>query len=408
MMNILHFYRFSVFERMGGTIRYIDNLCREMARQGHRVDWLCTTQKKMNSPLWTERAPGYKICQIPVHSSWLQKERDYFLKIPEMIDALDQETGYDAFIIHDPLFPWLYDRSKFRKKIDLTNCFHMSSYIENGYNASYLRQDLPAWKKGPDWVISNLRGIIERYIEHANFHHSDRIIALSEYTRQMLTDLHGVGLLSKTRVIPSGVDIRRFSPATDKNAVREQLNLPHETPILFTVRNLIPRMGLENLICAASRVKNEFPGQDFRLVIGGRGTLREKLQKMITEMGLENQIYLLGSVSEEELPLYYQACDFFVLPTEALEGFGLVTLEALATNTPVIGTPIGATPELIKQFDPDLVTHSIQPDDIARMIINCLQQREGLLNRWDSRSLIEKKYDWEVVTAQVIDTLCRA
>jgi len=407
-MNILHFYRFSILERMGGTIRYIDNLCREMARQGHRVDWLCTTQKMVKSPLWTELAPGYNICQIPVHSSWLQKERDYFRKIPEMIDALDQETGYDAFIIHDPLFPWLYDRSKFCKKIELTSYFYISSYIENAYNARYFRKDLPGWKKGPDWGKSNLRSIIERYIEHANLLHSDRIIVLAEYTRQMLTDLHGADLHSKTHMIPSGVDIHRFSPATDKNAIREQLNLPHEIPILFTVRNLIPRMGLENLICATSRVKDEFPGQDFRLYIGGRGTLREKLQKMITELGLEHQIYLIGSVSEEELPLYYQACDFFVLPTEALEGFGLVTLEALATNTPVIGTPVGATPELIKQFDPDLVTQSIQPEDIARTIINCLQQRDQLLNRWDSRSLIEKKYGWEVVTAQVIDALCRA
>ncbi len=378
MMNILHFYRFSILERMGGTIRYIDNLCREMACQGHRVDWLCTTQEKAKSPRWTERAPGYNICQIPVHSSWLQKEQDYFRKIPKIIDTLDQETGYDAFIIHDPLFPWLYDRRKFSKKIELTSYFYISSYIENAYNARYYRKDLPGWKKGPDWVRSNLRRTIERYLEHANLRHTDRIIVLAEYTQQMLTDLHGSDLLSKTHVIPSGVDIHRFSPAADKNAVREQLKLPCEIPILFTVRNLIPRMGLENLIFATSRVKDEFPGQDFRLVIGGRGSLREKLQKMITELGLEHQVYLIGSVSEEELPLYYQACDFFVLPTEALEGFGLVTLEALATNTPVIGTPIGATPELIKQFDPNLVTQSIQPEEIARTIINCLQQARSI------------------------------
>jgi glycosyltransferase involved in cell wall biosynthesis len=211
---------------------------------------------------------------------------------------------------------------------------------------------------------------------------------------------------TKVSIIPSGVDIHRFSPVSDKNPIRDRLGIPREIPILFTVRNLMPRMGLENLIQAMAQVRDAFLGQDIRLYIGGKGPLRELLMSRIMELGLNHQVYLLGSITEEELPSYYQACDYFILPTEELEGFGLVTLEALATNTPVIGTPVGATPEILKQFNPNLLTHGILPDDIASTIIQCIQKRDQLLNHWDSRSLVEKKYSWETVTAQVIDALC--
>lgn len=392
---------------MGGTYRYIDNLCREMALQGHRVDWLCTTKAASNSFSETEQAPNYRIFQIHIHPTGFRKELDYFRLIPKMIYELDQKIGYDAFIIHDPLFPWLFDHGRFRNRIKLTSYFYISSSIESMFNARYLRQEMPGWKKGLDWVKSNVRGITENYMERANLRHSDRIIVLAEYTRKMLTDIHGMGMHAKVSVIPSGVDIHRFSPVSDKNAIRDRLGLPREISILLTIRNLMPRMGLENLIQAMARVRDEFPGQDIRLYIGGRGPLREVLMSRIMELGLDHQVYLIGPITEEELPLYYQACDYFILPTEALEGFGLVTLEALATNTPVIGTPVGATPEILKQFNPNLVTHGILPDDIASTIISCIQERDQLLNHWDSRSLVEKRYAWEVVTARVIDALCQ-
>jgi glycosyltransferase involved in cell wall biosynthesis len=81
----------------------------------------------------------------------------------------------------------------------------------------------------------------------------------------------------------------------------------------------------------------------------------------------------LGFLPDNELPLYYQASDTFVLPTRELEGFGLVVAEALACGTPVLGTPVGAIPEILRELQPDLLFEGIEAEDIARGIMNHLE-----------------------------------
>src|SRR5206468_2298455 len=68
----------------------------------------------------------------------------------------------------------------------------------------------------------------------------------------------------------------------------------------------------------------------------------------------------------------YASADLFVLPTQALEGFGLVTLEALACGTPVVGTPVGATPGLLTPLDGALVTDGPRADELAAAIVRAL------------------------------------
>ena len=91
------------------------------------------------------------------------------------------------------------------------------------------------------------------------------------------------------------------------------------------------------------------------MLIGGAGSHRAALERQVGELGLDKHVTFLGFVPDADLPRYYQAADVFVLPTRELEGFGLVTAEALACGTPVLGTPVGATPELLETLDPGLV-----------------------------------------------------
>jgi glycosyltransferase involved in cell wall biosynthesis len=96
--------------------------------------------------------------------------------------------------------------------------------------------------------------------------------------------------------------------------------------------------------------------------------LAPALRKFTRELGLAERVHFIGLVSESELVDWYRAADLFVLPTVAYEGFGLVTGEALACGTAVVGTPVGATPELLTPLDSRLVARTSDQEDLADTI----------------------------------------
>ena len=105
----------------------------------------------------------------------------------------------------------------------------------------------------------------------------------------------------------------------------------------------------------------------------------------------------VGPVAEDELLDWYRAADIFVLPTVAYEGFGMVTVEALASGTPVVGTPAGATPELLARLDQRLVAQGSDPDSLAAAIREVLTFADADL-RARCRDYALARFDWDRVT----------
>jgi glycosyltransferase involved in cell wall biosynthesis len=151
-------------------------------------------------------------------------------------------------------------------------------------------------------------------------------------------------------------------------------------------------MGLDLLIAAAGIVRHRRP--DLLLLIGGTGPWRRKLGAQIAEMGLEKNVHLLGFVPDSELPLYYQAADLFVLPTLASEGFGLITLEALACDLPVLGTRVGHTEELLSGFDPEMLFDDTTPEAFAARIEEWLA-RLTLGPSASYREQVVEQFNWD-------------
>lgn len=200
---------------------------------------------------------------------------------------------------------------------------------------------------------SRLIAYFMRRIEKGILFKSSKVIVLSRYMRDNVLSLHGYPS-DKIKIIPGGVSLDHFRlPVKNKIDVKQRVNFPIDKAIFLTVRNLVPRMGLENLIEAFSQ--SEILREKGILFIGGTGFLLNGLKEMVERFNLRNSISFLGHIPDEDLPERYQAADFFVLPTEKLEGFGLVILEAMACGIPVIGTPVGAIPELIELFDKKLL-----------------------------------------------------
>ena len=230
---------------------------------------------------------------------------------------------------------------------------------------------------------------------------------LSDFSAQQVRSLYG---LPPSRIvkIPGGADTARFRPAADRAAARAALGLRPHVPLLFTVRNLEARMGLDRLLEAMARLRYFHP--QAHLVIAGTGSRADELKRQAATLGIENAVDFVGFVDDTRLAAYYQAADAFVLPTRELEGFGLVTVEALACGTPVLGTPIGATPEILGPLDRSLLFRDASVAAIADGIDRFLRgpgadPELGARLRAACRRYAETQYGWDGSVAALEQTL---
>jgi glycosyltransferase involved in cell wall biosynthesis len=242
-----------------------------------------------------------------------------------------------------------------------------------------------------------------RWIERTVIRRCHHVIVLSEFMKQQVMATHGI-VSKDITVVPGAADPATFYPAHDRNEIRRELKLPESRTLLFTVRNLVPRMGLENLLEAMTMLGEE--QRHLLLLIGGEGQLRPRLEELICSRGLQDSVQLLGFVPEDQLAKYYQASDLVVLPTLRLEGFGLVTVEALACGTPVVGTPVGAIPEVLSTVDPLLVTEGTDGLSLAktlRLLLKRFRDQPGERERFSKkgREVVERRYNWVAHTADL-------
>jgi glycosyltransferase involved in cell wall biosynthesis len=239
----------------------------------------------------------------------------------------------------------------------------------------------------------------KRTLERIVYSRGARFIVLSKAFGLILEREYGVPQ-SAIRVVPGGVDVRRFAGVGSREQARRRLGWPADRPTVVTVRRLVRAKGLENLIEATKTIRARIP--DVLVVIAGTGPLESELKRRVAEGGLEHNVRFEGFVADEALPSVYRAADLFVVPTITLEGFGLVVIEALACGTPVVVTPVGGLPEVVAELDPRLVLGSTEPAELARGIAAALDGTLVLPSE-DACRAYARRFDWPTIAARVND-----
>jgi glycosyltransferase involved in cell wall biosynthesis len=227
------------------------------------------------------------------------------------------------------------------------------------------------------------------YLEGTIYRRADRVIVLSYAFADLVTTRYGVDP-GRVRLVPGSVDTERFALTTPRADSRAELGLPADRPILLTVRRLVHRMGLATLIDAMTQVAAAIP--DVLLCIAGQGPLRESLEAQVERLGLSRNIHFLGFVTEDALPHLFYSADINVVPTIALEGFGLVAAEAMATGTPSMVTPVGGLPEIVGGLSHNLIFSGTKTTDIAEGLIDALAGFTELPARSQCRDYIRNNF----------------
>ncbi|WP_321909343.1 glycosyltransferase family 4 protein [Paraburkholderia sp. J11-2] len=246
---------------------------------------------------------------------------------------------------------------------------------------------------------------IKHSLEQSVYERSSRLIVLSKAFGDILTRRYGISP-ERVRIVPGCVDTAHFDPACSSGEARLRLQLPQGRPIILAVRRLVRRMGLEDLIDAIKMVKQRHP--DVLLLIAGRGRLESELQQRIDEAGLVDNVKLLGFVPDAHLPSLYRAATLSVVPTVALEGFGLITVESLSAGTPVLVTPVGGLPEAVAGLSQDLVLPATGANAIADGIDGALAGRIKLPDEAACKAYAREHFDNAVIAKRVAGVYAEA
>lgn len=345
-------------QTVGGAGRFARELAQALVAGGDEVQFL--TRQTSHSPR-KDPIPTHYYPPPGLHSP------GHFRRLFRHVDKL---FAADIIHFHQPLPAFLSLPSHLGRP--LVYSFHSSWPAEFLLKASPL--PLP---------VRRLAEPVLAAIERKMARKATKITTESLFVQNEVRRLYG----RESMVIPGGVRSDLLQPP---EAAATSPSRPKEGFEIITLRNLVPRMGLTNLVRAMSLLPDHV-----RLKIGGQGPLRGQLSDLIRTLHLEHRVQLCGHVPDAALPSFYGQADLFVLPTAAWEGFGLVILEALSCGTPVLGTAIGAIPEVLSQFDPSWIIPEPTPEAMASTMTAFMTKDPP-----DRRALhehVHAHYRWEII-----------
>jgi len=359
----VRFYPFT-----GGVENYVYYLSRELVNSGNQVKVVCANEPDIESK---QRVEGIEVERLPYMGKIANTN------ITTGLPGALSDGDYDIIHTHIPT-PWSADWSAFysnSKKKPLVVTYHndiigqgLASLVARIYNSVGLNYVLKTAAK----IIITQPG----YLQSSSH--------LAKYQ-------------DKIEVIPNGVDVEKFQP------IQASDNEDKSTIFFLSVLDEFHKYkGLDYLLEALKIVKNNVP--DVKLIVGGKGVLLDHHQEMAASLGLKDNVEFAGFIPDEEIADYYSQASVFVLPSisSLQEGFGIVALEALACQTPVVTTDIVGVAQDLKQIKGGIVipprdTHKLA--DAITQILSDAQMQKEMGQR--GRKLVQEKYTWKVVASSM-------
>lgn len=210
----------------------------------------------------------------------------------------------------------------------------------------------------------------------------------------------------QTKVIPMGVDSSIFTPNRRSKRIREEYAT--DGPFLLYVGRLTEKKGVCYLIAAMELVIQKIPNT--KLLIIGNGELEQELKQQVKQLKLDDQILLIGSISNKDLPEYYASADIFIGPSVQVqggdrEGFGLTLVEAAMSGCPVIASDSGGITDIVQDSRTGFLVPPGDVNLLAERIIHVIRHTgcQALLElRSRGRQNCVELYDWSVISNRYI------
>lgn len=311
--------------------------------------------------------------------TWVERmNSDMLAAGVELGDRID----FDLVHGHDWLVAGACDHLARRFKCPLVTTIHATEY---GRHQGWV-------DKHPQ---SHIHGV-EKWMANR----SDRVIACSSFMRDQIADIFSVEE-SRITVIPNGIDPEDL-PAGDPAELadlRSQFAAPGENLVLLIGR-LVYEKGFQLALEAMPRVIEEVPNT--RFLVAGSGTHEAELHKQAKDLGLMEHGTFLGWIGDDVLHSLYRIADLTVVPS-IYEPFGLVALEAMASECPCIAADTGGLREVVPLEGAGLRFRASDPEHLAEAAIQVLSD-ERLSQKMIAEGLAHiRLFDWEDVAGRTLD-----
>ncbi|RAP45906.1 MAG: glycosyl transferase [Methanosphaera sp. rholeuAM6] len=198
----------------------------------------------------------------------------------------------------------------------------------------------------------------------------------------------------KITTIPNGVDTGIFKPSNHRNS--------NQIFFLSVLDRFHKYKGLDYLLDALVNVKEVIP--DVKLVVGGKGELLDFYKSKSAELGIEDNVEFKGFLTDEEVIKCYHESELFILPSisSLQEGFGIVVLEALSCETPVISTTIVGVSDDVTKTDSGIIIPPKDTGMLEESIIRILSDKNliSMMGK-NGRKLVKEKYEWKRISEDI-------
>ncbi|GKS80523.1 glycosyl transferase [Ligilactobacillus pabuli] len=342
------------YPQVSGVATSIKTLREQLESRGHNVYIFTTTDPKVDKNVFERNI--FRFTSVPFVSF-----TDRRIAVRGLFQAYEIAKELNLDIVHTQTEFSMGLIGKFVAKNLKIPCVHTYHTMYEDY--------LHYVMKGKVLRPAHVKQLSKTFCEHMT-----GIIAPSVRVLETLTSY---GVKEPITVIPTGVDITKFSAVKSEN-LREKYQIAPETPLLLTVSRVAFEKDIDRLINAFPEIQKRVPG--VRLMICGDGPAKAQLEEQVAAMELTDQVIFTGEIDHDEVPAYYQMADLFV-STSISESQGLTFIEALAAGLKVVAASgpytdellddlnVGATFETPVQFVEQTVEYLLHPQKYADNVV---------------------------------------
>jgi glycosyltransferase involved in cell wall biosynthesis len=378
-------------EEAGGQNVYVRHVGEELARQGWRVDMFTRASGAEQTKI-VEHVPNCRTIRLTAGPEEFVPRDEIFGYRHQFVEALlkfseKEDIKYSLIHTNYWISGWVGLELKRRLSLPVVHTYHSLGAVK--YKSV---STIP--------MIASTRLKVEKDC----LENDDRIIATSPQEQEHMRSL--VSTKGKISIVPCGTDIEHYG-AISRETARRTLGIACDAKVVLYVGRFDKRKGIETLVRAvnASQWRND---PNLILLIGGGsrpgqsdGIERERIEEIVSELGLGEKTRFPGRIGEEELPFYYAAADVCVVPSH-YEPFGLVAIEAMASGTPVVASDVGGLQFTVVPEETGLLAPPKDVESFARAIDRILsdpQYRDRLGE--NARRRVEEKFSWSGVASQL-------